>query len=149
MTERVVVVQEKPSHSLSQISRESSNHHHAATGRVHYRTLDKAVKRFKEADSEDARLLVASGIKVQKWLDGALSEHHRGVCNEVEFSDDALDESTTGNLYALKTRSQNKLRRFIAWVLPFQIIQSVNGQMSLCWHQDSAATWFFWKSSAA
>jgi hypothetical protein len=121
MTERVDVVQE--------------NRHHAATGRVHYRTFDKAVKRFKEADSEDARLLVASGIKVQKWLDRVLSEHpehQRGVCCEVEFSDDALDESTTGNLYALKTRSQNKPRRFIARVLPFQIIQSVNGQMSLC-----------------
>jgi hypothetical protein len=106
MTERVIVVQVKPSHSSSQISKVSSNHHHAAAGRVHYRTLDNAVKKFDEADSEDSRLLVASGIKVQIWLDGALSQRHRGVCYEVEFSDDTLDESTTGNLYVLKTRTQ-------------------------------------------
>jgi hypothetical protein len=97
----VVFVQEK--RSVSHISKDRSNHH-AATGRVHYRTLDNAVEKFKAVDSEDARLLVASGMKVQKWLDGALSERHRHVCFEVEFSDDTLNESTTGNLYALKTR---------------------------------------------
>jgi hypothetical protein len=90
--------------NLQCLSKDSSSSLHAATGRLHYRTLDKAVEKFRAADSEDARLLVASGINVQKWMDGALSHRHRQVCFEVEFSDDTLNENTTGNLYALKTK---------------------------------------------
>ena len=80
----------------------------AATGRVHYRRLDAAIKEFEAAHVVDTRVLVARGVKILKWMDRNDKYSHRRyrkISYEVEYLGVDVDENTTGDVYIIKIKA--------------------------------------------